>query len=1324
MKFVKPFLFPIILVFPICFFYSSTVFAQVISDFTIFASDQITIKAGASVLSGFIGVNDDPSSSTTNLDIGSGVVLADGVSVFAPKINIGPRGSLGGDVYYRDGLKIGTNVSIAGDIIKRNNPDWPVIELPDIPTCITDNNNPINVPINRSGVLSPGNYGDVKVGSRGALVFDGGEYHLNSLEADINSKILFSSDTVICVENNFEVKSKSIFGPDTNSGNSSDSKIVVNVKGGDVNFGVNSTIFGNFIVPNGEISIGGRATAMGTFVARKVEVGINSKISKVSHGEGDISPPVIFNVFPGNGSIVSNSNPEISGEYSDSESGINLSSIVILFEGIDVSSQVVISEGKFVFKPDTLDDGLYQLEITVTDNAGNKASRQVNFEVDSKLVEVSIAFPGSGLITKDATIEVTGTISQFVDSVRVSDIEVDIEGLEFRHTLQLSEGNNTIVAVAESASGKIATDNVRVILDTKPATIVVESPQEGESIAVDTIDVVGSVNDIVTGTTINADDVTITVNNIEAQVVNRTFLLANLNLKPGPNIISVKATDRAGNISEENINVIRRNVVGQKIKSVSGNSQSSEILSRLPEPLVVELISSEGVPVVNRTVNFKVSKGDGLIGLTDDSEEKKRVLTIQTNEMGQAKVYFQLGQKMGAGNQRVSASANGFVGEVVFCATAQGAAPIRITPVSGKVQDGLLNQVLSNPFVALVTDKGGNPVQGVPVKFELIEGGGNFDNSQTSVAKLTDMDGQSIVSFRMGGEAGINNTVVQASFEELNERPAFFSISGKEIGKAEDTKISGTVLDTEDIPVAGVKIQIEGTELFAESDAEGRFVIDLAPVGPVRLLVDGSNVTRPGQWAPLKFDLVTLSGQNNTLGMPIYMLELDAENSKIVGGNQDVKLEMKNVPGAELTVFANSVTCPDESTECRVSFTQVNNEHMAMPPPLGSIAMLAWTVKPNDVRFDPPARICIPNGDMPPGQQVEMFSFDSDLADWVAIGPATVTEDGSQLCANTGFGIVKTGWGCCSPAPPPPTDIGGPGDGVGGEDEPCGENGNCDSDCLMCEDDVCIINPANMCEPGCIDANNSIVVNQPSDACQDPVVTFSLAEARPGVHSNRAVTLTATIFPNNVAIDFVSSDTRAKVSPSSGQGAVSLTIEGNSLSGANEDTYLQALINGQELSSIPITVVEPFDHTQQTNVVDTLPSASGSVLVWDLPLEITILDQFGIPLQNNWDGLPIQELVPGSGNGWTGFSSGQSNALLINGKIIDDVKAFFMTPIPQVAQNIVTCTQTLNGTSPSTRDQFIRANMDDGTNLMLTGKNIRTITINMPAKGATCVNSK
>jgi hypothetical protein len=82
-------------------------------------------------------------------------------------------------------------------------------------------------------------------------------------------------------------------------------------------------------------------------------------------------------------------------------------------------------------------------------------------------------------------------------------------------------------------------------------------------------------------------------------------------------------------------------------------------------------------------------------------------------------------------------------------------------------------------------------------------------------------------------------------------------------------------------------------------------------------------------------------------------------------------------------------------------------------PNFGQQPLLIVTIQPAGARFDPPARLTLPNVEgLKPGEVTEMYSFDHDLGSFVSIGPATVSDDGSVIVANPGVGIVKAGWHC------------------------------------------------------------------------------------------------------------------------------------------------------------------------------------------------------------------------------------------------------------------------------------------------------------------------
>ena len=193
------------------------------------------------------------------------------------------------------------------------------------------------------------------------------------------------------------------------------------------------------------------------------------------------------------------------------------------------------------------------------------------------------------------------------------------------------------------------------------------------------------------------------------------------------------------------------------------------------------------------------------------------------------------------------------------------------------------------------------------------------------------------------------------------------------------------------------------------------------------LEVVGGTTSRPGTWPTLDFELTTVSGRDNSLGAPIRLLPLDDDGAKTVGGDEDVVLRIQGVAGAELTVFAGSTTFPDGSKTGQLSLTQVHGDKVPMQAPLGSNFMLAWSVQPAGVRFDPPARISIPNLGSPAGSVVDIFSFDHDLGEFVSVGTATVTGDGRRVISNPGSGVFKSGWHGCVPPPPPLGDACSPG---------------------------------------------------------------------------------------------------------------------------------------------------------------------------------------------------------------------------------------------------------------------------------------------------------
>jgi hypothetical protein len=385
---------------------------------------------------------------------------------------------------------------------------------------------------------------------------------------------------------------------------------------------------------------------------------------------------------------------------------------------------------------------------------------------------------------------------------------------------------------------------------------------------------------------------------------------------------------------------------------------------------------------------------------------------VSTDAQGQAQVHWTLGTRGGAGRNRVDVNAPGVVGGVVVTATGLAGVPDKVNIDAGNLQFGVVGRDLPRPLVAVVTDAGHNRLQGVPVTFRVAAGGGSFAGQNTVVVE-TDAYGRALTAFRLGIEVGRDNNIVEATFEANPGSPAVFAASGQTAGDPGATRVSGVVLDNTDRPILGVSVRLEETALMTRTDDTGRFTIAGAPVGRVRMIVDGGTAERPGTWPSLEYELVTIPGQDNTVGMPIYLLPIDLARGVFVDETRGGTISLEDLPGFSLTIAPGSATFPGGSKSGVVSVTLVHADKVPMVPNFGQQPRFIVTIQPAGVRFDPPAAMTMPNVEgLAPGEVTEMYSFDHDLGMFVSIGTATVSPDGSVLRSDPGVGVIEGGWHC------------------------------------------------------------------------------------------------------------------------------------------------------------------------------------------------------------------------------------------------------------------------------------------------------------------------
>ncbi len=757
----------------------------------------------------------------------------------------------------------------------------------------------------------------------------------------------------------------------------------------------------------------------------------------------DITPPVINVTSPASGGNVNRAQVNIQGLTLDTLSGI---------KGVSCNgAAATIIAGTFTCDV-SLATGSNSVAIIASDVAGNSTSSPVTL-IFSIPINVQITSPQALQLFSSNPITVKGTVDKPNAVVSIGGVTATLNGngTFTASGVVLREDKNLLTASAVSPDGGIGSSTVTVFLDTQPPVVHIDTPADGVIVTTPQIDVMGNVNDMVAGT-VNGDQVQVAVNGVTGAVANRSFDARGVLLVPGVNTITAIAIDRAGNTSQHQVHVTLQQFASQQTLTViSGNNQAGPISTLLPQSLVVRATDAIGRPMANMTLTFAVAKSDGMLV---SGQQSGRNLTVQTDASGNASVQFQLGSRNGMGINQVAVSAPGFVGQTMFSADSTVSAATQIHTVSGEVQRGVAGLPLAEPLVAIVFDAGGNPVANIPVTFT-VQSGGGLINGQTAVTQNTDGDGKASVVLVLGQQEGINNNVVTASFNGLTGQPAGFASSGVVSGQASSTTFSGIVLDDANQPIVNATASIKGTNLSAVTNASGRFTITNVPVGDLVLFVDGSTSTNAEVYPTLSFQIATVPGIDNALPGPIYLPEIDTDNSKVVGDDQDVILTMKGVPGVQYRVFAHSVTFPDGTHTGRLTLSQVHADKVPMTPPNGTAPRLVGTLQPAGVKFDPPILMTLPNADcMMPGQITELFSFHHDIEQFVTEGTAHVSADGSVVVSDPGFGLTVSGW-----------------HGVSGNSQPtaCTRNCNTNHECQVssCVNNSCQYQPLPPSEACC-----------------------------------------------------------------------------------------------------------------------------------------------------------------------------------------------------------------------------------------------------------------
>lgn len=189
----------------------------------------------------------------------------------------------------------------------------------------------------------------------------------------------------------------------------------------------------------------------------------------------DTTPPTIVFTTPTGVVYTNNNQPPIAVNFSDTGSGIDVTTFHLTIDGIDHTAEFAVTATGATGSPAAaLPDGLHTIVATISDLAGNSSAATAPFTVDTVPPQITITQPANGLFTNAASLIVSGTV---VDAspvtVTVEGTAVPLQGNTFTSagiTLGTA-ATQAIHIVATDAAGNSTPVTLNVNIDRTPPTI-------------------------------------------------------------------------------------------------------------------------------------------------------------------------------------------------------------------------------------------------------------------------------------------------------------------------------------------------------------------------------------------------------------------------------------------------------------------------------------------------------------------------------------------------------------------------------------------------------------------------------------------------------------------------------------------------------------------------------------------------------------------------------------------------------------------------------------------------------------------------------------
>jgi RHS repeat-associated protein len=225
------------------------------------------------------------------------------------------------------------------------------------------------------------------------------------------------------------------------------------------------------------------------------------------------------------------------------------------------------------------------------------------------------------------------------------------------------------------------------------------------------------------------------------------------------------------------------------------------------------------------------------------------------------------------------------------------------------------------------------------------------------------------------------------------------------------TALAGQVLALDGLPLAGVRVSLDGTEAFAFTDATGRFLLAGAPSGHQRLIVEGESRGGRQRYGTYEVGVDLADHETTTLDYTIWLTPLDRAGDQPIASptRKETRLTTPRIPGLEVRIPAGTEirdAAGHPVKKLNISAVPVDRPPFPLPPFVP--VPMYFTVQPGRAYLSKGAQIVYPNwAHLPPGQRVDFWNYDPDDRGWYVYGHGTVTDDGKQVMPDPGVRVWK-----------------------------------------------------------------------------------------------------------------------------------------------------------------------------------------------------------------------------------------------------------------------------------------------------------------------------